>query len=193
MAITSRITLENGTQIIPDTLLTATHTASADATDHPVEDGSALSDNIVRKPRTVSLTLVFSPFNAGTDTLSPASSISRPDQAFDALSGAMDRRERVYALVDNRFYTPAAITSLSMPRAFEDGTSRTITLELKEILTAYARTVAKLAPRKSIRSKTGKKIKAVGIATSDAAILAGANLAAGNLGSALGIITGALF
>lgn len=192
MAITSRITLQDGTQIIPDTLLTATHTLSAEATDHPVEDGSALSDNIVRKPREIPMVLVFSPHNAGQDVLSPTG-ISRPDQAFDALAGAMERRERVYAMIDNRFYTPAAITALSMPREFADGSSRTINITLKEILTAYARTVAKLAPRASIRSKTGKKIKAVGLARSDAAILAGANLAAGNLGTALGYIAGTVF
>lgn len=187
--ITSRITLQDGTQIIPDILETATHTSTAEATDHPVEDGSALSDNIVRKPRTVSMALVFSPFPVRTETLSPTG-ISRPDQAFDALAGAMERRERVYAVIDGKFYTPAAITSLTMPRAFTDGSSRTINVELKEILTAYARTVAKLAPRTSIKSKTGKKIKAVGLARSDAAILAGANLAAGNLGTALGYIAG---
>jgi hypothetical protein len=189
--ITSRITLQDGTQIIPDTLDTATHTVTAEATDHPVEDGSALSDNIVRKPRTVSMVLTFSPFPVRTDTLTPAGD-SRPDQAFDALAGAMERRERVYAMIDGKFYTPAAITSLTMPRAFTDGSSRTINLELKEILTAYARTAAKLAPKARLKSKMGKKIKAVGLARSDAAILAGVNLASGNLGTALGYITGAV-
>lgn len=190
---TTRITLESGQQIIPDTLLSCEHKASAEASDHPVEDGSAASDNILRKPRSVSFTMLFSPGNLADNFVRPVEGDARPLQAYEALLGAMDRRERVYAMVDGRFYTPAAITDLSMPREYEDGTSRSMQVELKEVITAFARTVAKIAPKKSLKSKVGKKVKSVAPNRSDLAILAGASLATGNMGAALGYITGAVF
>lgn len=166
---------DNKTIVQPDTCTTVTHEFTAEATDHPVEDGSAVTDNVVKKPRTCTATMLFSPVPLAEGNFTPTPGPDRPQKAFDLLADSMQRRERVNACFDGVFYSPAVITSLSIPRVFDDGTSRTINIAVKEILTVYSKT-AKIKPNANIAKGTGKKKKNTNGANADPAILSLANV-----------------
>ena len=185
---TTTIATNGGVLVEPDTAITVGHTREAETTTHPVEDGSAIADNIVRKPPTVSLRCIFSPHPLSGEDLSPRGT-DRPQRAFDALALAMQQRETVTVLSDGLFYGPAVITRLSMQRAFEDGSSRTFDLDLTEVLQVATKT-AKLIPATTIKHGTGRRKTTVAPTKAQVATKAAMAFAGGNWVAAAALSTG---
>lgn len=134
------IQLSTGLVISPDTAELVTHTREAEATDHPVEDGSSIADHVIVKPKTFQLTTNWTP-RPWDDTFKPTG-INRPQQAFDILSMACQDKTSVWVQVDDIDYQPVIIQRVTMQREFADGDSRTIQLDCKVITIVQGKTVA---------------------------------------------------
>lgn len=148
--------LASGQIITPDTCTSQQHSGQAEATMHPVDDGSSIADHVIRRPNQLSFTTVWTPRPPDEDYL-PAGN-HRGQDAFDILIEALQRRQAIRIEADGITYDPMVLTSVQMPRAFEDGDSRTIQIEAVEIQIVSGQTVkVQLAPalkRKGKRKKT---------------------------------------
>lgn len=177
-----------GARIDPDTIIAWQPTVTAQVTTSPVEDGTQIADNITREPRTGTASLLFSPFPTQPNLL--PSGLSRPEQAFTALTQAMQNRTPVFVYIDGQVYDPAAITSLSMVR--NDPTyTRQIDIAWSEMIVvqakrAQARPVARVSRRGVKRKQTTQPTRA------DLALQAATAFARGNFAVAVPSLAGAV-
>jgi hypothetical protein len=150
------IQLSTGLVISPDTCELVTHTREAEATDHPVEDGSSIADHVIVKPKTFTLTTNWTP-RPWDDTFKPGGA-NRPQQAFDILAMACQDKTSVWIQVDDIDYQPVIIQRVTMQREFADGDSRTIQLDCKQITVVQGKTVeVKLASSLKAKGKPKRK------------------------------------
>ena len=144
-----------GARIDADSIISWSPSQTAQVTTHPVEDGSQVSDNITREPRTGSAQLIFSPFPT-TPNLLPSAGLTRPEQAFAALIQAMQRRSTVFVVIDGQVYDPAAITSVSMDRN-QSTYARIIDIQWTEIVLVQSQRtrvrVTKRVVRRGVKQK----------------------------------------
>ena len=178
-----------GARIDADTIISWTPSQTAQVTTHPVEDGSMVSDNITREPRTGSAQLMFTPFPTSPDLL-PSAGLTRPEQAFTALVQAMQQRSTVFVVIDGQVYDPAAITSVSMDRN-QSTYARIIDVQWTEIVLVQAQRtqvrVTRRVKRRGVRQKqTTQPTRA------DLAIQGATALAVGNWAVAAPSLAGAL-
>lgn len=151
----TKFVLPSGVTLTPDTCTAQAHNYSAETTMHPVEDGSSIADNVIKKPASLSFTTLWTP-RPPDDTYEPPAGDDRPSIAFVYLTEALLMRQPIRIVVDNVTYDPVVLTSVQMPRAFEDGDSRTLTVEAQEIQIVSGKTVkVKVSP--SLKSKGKKK------------------------------------
>ena len=178
--------LATGQIITPDTCTQINHGSQAEATTHPVEDGSSIADHIIKKPNTVSLTTNWTP-RPIDETYLP-SGINRGQDAFDILSGVLQRRETLTITSDGIVYAPVVLLSVSMARQFEDGDGRTIQVEAQEIQIVSGKTV-KIKQSKSLRGKGKKKKTQAPLTRAEVAIVVAGAVITGQWQRAAGIST----
>ena len=176
--------LATGQVITPDTCTAINHGSQAEATTHPVEDGSSIADHIIKKPNTVSLTTSWTP-RPWDETYLP-SGPTRGQDAFDILSGVLQRRETLTIDAEGIVYSPVVLLSVSMARQFEDGDGRTIQVEAQEIQIVSGKTV-KVKQSKSLRGKGKKKKTQVPLTRAQTAIAVLGATVVGPWATALGI------
>jgi hypothetical protein len=157
--------LASGQIITPDTCTAMQHSGQAEATMHPVDDGSSIADHVIRRPQQLSLTTVWTPRPPDGDYL-PAG-VHRGQDAFDILIEALQRRQPIRIEMDGLTYDPMVLTSIQMPRAFDDGDSRTINVEAVQIQIVSGQTVkVAVAPplkRKGKRKRTNAVPRPAGV------------------------------
>lgn len=149
-----KIQLSTGLTISPDTAETVTHTREADTTEHPVEDGSTIADHVIVKPRSFTITTLWTP-RPWDDSYNP-SGANRPAQAFDILATACQQKTSLWIQIDDIDYRPVILTSVTMQRQFADGDGRAIQLECKEITIVTGKTVA-VRVSNALKPKAKKK------------------------------------
>jgi hypothetical protein len=150
------IELSTGLVIQPDTAEVVVHTREAETTEHPVEDGSAIADHIILKPKTFSVTTNWTPRPWDSSFLPGGT--NRPQQAFDILAGVLQSKQPVWIQIDDIDYRPVVITNVTMQRQFDDGDGRTIQLECKEIQIYQGKTVTvQIANALKAKGTTKKK------------------------------------
>lgn len=178
-----------GARIDADTIISWTPSQTAQVTTHPVEDGSMVSDNITREPRTGSAQLMFTPFPTSPDLL-PSAGLTRPEQAFTALVQAMQQRSTVFVVIDGQVYDPAAITSVSMDRN-QSTYARIIDVQWTEIVLVQAqRTQVRVTRR--VKRRGVKQKQTTQPTRADLAIQGATALATGNWAVAAPSLAGAL-
>lgn len=138
-----------------DASLSETHSMNAAVTDHPVEEGSEISDHIRRQPDSVQITGIVS------DTpIIWLASIAAPSPLMNDLTPVRDRAELAYAELQRlmnqgetvevvtslRIYENMAITSLSITRDSINGNVLNATIGLREIIVAKSETVSAPEP-----------------------------------------------
>ena len=178
--------LATGQVITPDTCTAINHGSQAEATTHPVEDGSAIADHIIKKPNTVSFTTNWTP-RPWDETYLP-SGPTRGQDAFDILSGVLQRRETLTIDAEGIVYSPVVLLSVSMARQFEDGDGRTIQVEAQEIQIVSGKTV-KIKQSKSLRGKGKKKKTQAPLTRAEVAIVVAGAVITGQWQRAAGIST----
>ena len=130
-----------------DALIESTETLEADSPQFPTENGFSISDSIILKPRTLSMTL----FVGGSVTWMHRFG-SNPNRVHDVLK----RLEELYfaktpvtVTTTDKTYRNMAICSLEIPKTKELGRTREIPIKFQEIRVTEAQTT-------SIPSEYGK-------------------------------------
>lgn len=150
--------------VILDATLSETHTNTNQVTDHPVEDGSIISDHINRQPDTLDLVGTVSDFPVywlgGTMAPSPIDGdATRPKDrvalAYGELRRIMIEGELITVVTTLREYENMAIISLTVSRDAGTGKSLPVTISLREIILVETKEVAIPEPE----SIANKKLK----------------------------------
>lgn len=126
-----------------DASLNETHELVSDVTDHEVEDGSAISDNIINRPRHLTIEGIITDapirFLSGIRTLIDGGG-SRSQAAFNALNDLWKKRTPIIVSTGMEIYRNMAIMRLTFPRNFEAVEALRFTAEFKEIRTVASDT-----------------------------------------------------
>jgi len=143
-----------------DVLESDTFTRTKKATEHPVEDGSQVSDNLQDQPDTLQLTAFFAQSLANADDQNAAAE-TRAEDLFDALLTLQGIGEPLSVFTSRREYTNMVIERIGRPRTRADGDGVTVTIDFKQIKIATSQVVA--APptrqRKNPKRDQGKRPK----------------------------------
>lgn len=111
-----------------DATISEDHEFNSRVTNFPVEDGSIISDHIIKEPETLQITGIV------TDTpLAILAAFNRSIDAFNRLIQIYENRERISVVTGIRVYTDMVMTSLQVPRNVQTGQSLTFVIELQKI------------------------------------------------------------
>lgn len=143
-----------------DLLIDESHDIEFDITDHAVENGSAISDHVSERLRSVSVTGLFTNHPMGSDRrfyVNDDDSVKeRPDtvnidgrqavtnisrERFEKLKEIARRRNPVRLVTAMEVYESMVVESVSAGRGPEDGESIKFTMKLREVRTAKIQTV----------------------------------------------------
>ena len=134
-----------------DLLVEESHTLEFEASDHPIEDGSVITDHVTQKLRTCTVTGMFtntpddneidgedvdSYQNDEVKDASPLTYNRSRDSMLAALENLATRRKPVRLVTAIKIYPEMIITSLPVKRNSEDGESVKFTMTLREFKTA---------------------------------------------------------
>ncbi|MGD8707100.1 MAG: hypothetical protein PVI88_00265 [Nitrosopumilaceae archaeon] len=107
------------------------HNFESDVTDHPVEDGSNITDHIQNRLENGTLTGIISNFSINT----PGLYSNRAQDAFDALVALWKEKTLVTITTVLRVYENVAIVSIPIARDTDSGESITIQVSFKQVKT----------------------------------------------------------
>lgn len=144
-----------------------THTASAQVTDHPVENSTDITDHIRRLPEELQLEgivsdtpiLVLAAFRA-TPAVPGTDPTARAKAAYEFLRDIKDQGRLVDVSTKLRDYSNMAITNFSVSRDKDTSNILAFSLTLREIQIATTEVVAGPALAKGAANR-GKKAKAL--------------------------------
>lgn len=129
----SKLTTEAGEDLVFDLNVAEKYDHSARVTDHPVEQGVAISDHIRIEPERFSVTAMF------TDSpLHETGFVGRSRDKYDGLVRAMKRRELLTVVTNLRVIENMAITNISVPRLARTANHLYIDISMREVQFAEA-------------------------------------------------------
>ena len=118
--------------VVFDTMISETHRFNSRVTTYPVENGTIVSDHILKLPVTVSL--------AGFVTDTPLSflnilaSFNRSADAFNKLVNLYEDRTVFRVVTGLKVYENMTIVALDVPRTVKTGQTLTFNIELQQII-----------------------------------------------------------
>jgi hypothetical protein len=124
-----------------DALIDEAKTYEADVPAYPVEKGFEVSDAIILKPITLSMTLYLTNTPVTWRTRHGASP-SRVQDVLKQLEAVYFSREPVTVVTSERTYPNMAIVSIELKKTLETGSSREIPIRLQEIRVTEAQTTS---------------------------------------------------
>lgn len=145
-------------KLMVDAVLTINHKASSDITEHTVEDGTPVADNMV--PKAVELELSCLVTNAPLDQDEVRN--TRSSEAWLELENIRISKQVVAVITGFRVYENMGILALSAPEDFRNGDCLRYTVSLRQIRKASLETVVapKPAPVKpNLKPKDDKGTK----------------------------------
>ena len=130
-----------------DLILSESHNISNEVSEHPVEDGSVISDHIKNNLENGSLTVMVSNFslNIFTSVLS-----DRAQDAYDEIVRIWKNRELVTIVSVLKVYDDVAITDVSTARSADTGSAIVMDIGFKKV---------KIVKLKTVLIDVGVKIK----------------------------------
>jgi hypothetical protein len=141
-----------------DCILSETHSGDATVSDHPVEEGSDITDHIRALPEELELNGLVSdtPISLKYPEKSPVSTdlaptLKRVDAAYAALQDAKNKGEPVDVITSLRKYSNMAITAFSVTKDAANGNVLNCTLSLRQIIIAKTQTVKLPVPKKVVK------------------------------------------
>lgn len=153
--------------ITVDATVRESHEHVAEVTEHPVESGTEISDNIRMKPRKLTIEGVVS----ATPVMDPGNSPTpnRHVVAYNSLTSAMEERRLISVATGLKKYQNLAIESFTVTREPKDGASLAFTLTCKEVTTVVSRTStipkSALAPGPTRARASGQAVRGLKQAT----------------------------
>ena len=165
----------NNNIIYFDTAETVVKNFPNKVTNHPIEDGSPVTDHIVSEPKKITVSGVISDasfFFAADDTFSKVSTLpdgtskrvpveGRAQKALDQLEQIRDGREVFTLQTRNEIFEQMVFTSFSVPRDANTGDAARVRFTAQQIETVKRRFVtvpkAKDTDKSSENAETGKQ------------------------------------
>lgn len=154
-----------------DCSLSETHNSEAEVTDHPVEEGINITDNIKRLPKSLELNGLIT----NTPVLLSSSPIitdtgpveDRVQTAYKKLREIQENGELVDVVTTLNEYKNMVITSFSVVRDAENGNVLNSSLSLREVLITTTEKVDAPEPKEKSQNKTTNKGKKVSKAANE--------------------------
>jgi len=122
-----------------DALIEESKTYEADVPSYPVEEGFEISDTIILKPLSLSMTL-FLTNTPVTWKVFHGASPSRVQDILKQLEALYFQKKPVTVVTSERTYSNMAILRFELSKTKENGTSREIPIEFQEIRVTESRT-----------------------------------------------------
>jgi hypothetical protein len=123
-----------------DVVETEEHSLTSEITDHPVEEGSDVADNIRRKPRELTLTgavVSNTPIGAIAQARSLVTAFgasTKPaEEAYQFLEQLFESRDAVTIVTDLKKYDSMALETLTIPREAKNAGGLIFTAHFKEV------------------------------------------------------------
>ena len=143
-----------------DVNITEEHQFEAEVTDHPVEKGSDVTDNVRTKPDVVTIESIVSDSPLGAVARSRAAGTLPTDEALALLRAIRKAREPVAIETSLGRYENMVLQSLRIPRNSQIGTSAiqfTATFKQVEVVTNQRTFVRVSDPRAAKKKSLGNK------------------------------------
>lgn len=153
-----------------DASVNEVHSDEAEITDHPIEEGSIVSDHIRKKPASIEInglvtntpiTFLASVFGKSPLVNNIVPSLgTRVNDAYEELLRVMEAGETVDVITSLRDYENMAITSMTVNRNAQTGNVLDCTISLREIIIANSLTMdipLPVAVANQIKANRGKK------------------------------------
>lgn len=159
-----------------DASLEETHSSASEVTEHPVEEGTNISDHIRRLPETLEINGIVTNHPLfllpSFDAPSPIQGDNRRQSdrvkaAYDKLKEIHDSGELVDVVTSLREYTNMAITGFTTLRNASNGNVLNTTISMREIITAIVETVDAPVPVTKTVDQGKKTTKPADAAVSD--------------------------
>jgi len=122
-----------------DALIDETKTLASDVPSYPVEKGFEVSDSIILKPLTLSMTLYLTNTPV-TWKRRHGSNPSRVQDVLTQLEALYFTKQPVTVITSERTYTNMAILNIDLKKSLETGSSREIPISFQEIRVTEATT-----------------------------------------------------
>jgi hypothetical protein len=152
-----------------DASISENHEMEAEVTEHPVESGSQVSDNVRRKPLRVTINGIVSNTPIVSGIVRAAQQIqglydgnsdtdaARAETAFTTLENIFNNQKLISIYTKLKQYDSMVIKSLTIPRDKSTGDALRFTAVCWEIRIVQAQTVQVSLARGKGRQRTGKK------------------------------------
>jgi hypothetical protein len=140
---------------------TEEHSLKAEITEHPVEDGSDISDNIRIKPRELTLTnLVVSNTPTGAIASDPTRQLNGTSpppatNAYNMLIGWFNAREPVAVVTNLQKYPSMGIEEITVPVEAKSFGGLVVTVHLKQVIIVQNKRVTMKYPNTGAEQNTG--------------------------------------
>lgn len=150
-----------------DVVETIQHDLESEVTEHPVEEGDDVSDNVRNKPRELTFTnAVVSDTPIGAiaqdPTRSPTSGRALPSQdAFTRLEKIWESRDTVTVVTRRKKYDRMILDKLTVPQDHKDGGALVFTAHFKQIRIVQNRRVTVAVPNLGGKQTLGTKTSAL--------------------------------
>ncbi len=132
------------------------HKASVDITDHPVEDGSTMSDHRLQKPREFTLTAIVTNTPPTLGAFFRYDNVATRDVDTWTLLNTLTKHKSLLTVKTTLdTYENMVIKDMSVPRTAALGNSLEVTITFREIFTAESEEV--VAPEEKKGTAKGKK------------------------------------
>jgi len=156
-----------GNSVTFDASVNEDHSGTSTTTDHPVENGSDITDHVREEPDTLTMNVIVSNhpivlLNSllGTPASTGGDNKTRAEDAYDFLRDLKKTKKAVGIKTTLRTYEDMQITAISVGRDSGRGNIVDMTLSFRKIIIAETETVA--APTRPVKpgtQSTGKKQK----------------------------------
>lgn len=157
-----------------DASINEIHSASAEVTDFPVEEGADESDHIRALPDEIEINgmvtndpILFLKSLRAQPSVAGGDPRTRAEDAFEELNRIKNEGQLVTVFTSFKEYTDMAITSISVPRDKDLGNAMDATITLRKVVKASTETAtppkpatASRAPKKKLGKKSTKAAKA---------------------------------
>ncbi len=144
-----------------DAAISEDHSFDADVTDHPVETGADITDNIQAKPIQVTIDALVSDTPIGPLQASRDNDGNDPPSrnAYATMLAIRDQRKTVTITTSLAVFENMALTSLSVPRNAQNGEALRFKAVFKQIrfITNLRTTVRVAVPRAATKKELGAK------------------------------------
>lgn len=152
--------MDGGEAIIPDVVISESHTDTVMVTSHPVDTGADISDHAVVEAAVVTCTFAWSDssrlINSALDR-SILQGLETTKDVYQKLLELKDARQPLRVSTGKRTYENMIITSLSTTSTVDTESAAIIEITFQEIFMAQAQTVSLSALKQKNAGKTASK------------------------------------